>query len=717
MHKRFTCAALAAIISVLAVQAAQATTIDNAALTGAGDGSNWPEFGGQFSEQRYSPLDQVNKDNVKRLGLAWSMEVPDVWNVSSAPVEVDGTLYFAVGFSVMYAVEAATGKVLWKYDPHVSRAKMRMAWGIRGMAYWNGKVYAGVQDGRLYALDAKSGALLWETQTLQPGDRRYITGAPRVFNGKIIIGHGGADFGHVRGYVTAYDAETGKQIWRWYAVPGNPKDGFEQPELEMAAKTWSGDWWKYGGGGTVWNAMTYDPEFNRVYLGTGNGSPWNAKLRNPGGGDNLFLCSVVALDADTGKYLWHYQTNPNESWDFNSDMDMVLATLPIDGKPRKLLLHAPKNGFFYVIDRETGKLVSAEKLGKVTWADHIDLATGRPVENRGVRYKNGETLMWPGSGGIHNWQPMSFSPDTALTYIPAHEMAGYYDDRGIDPQKYDMDSEQYGPLGIAPFFDDVPKSAGSSSLIAWDAVKQKAAWTTPTPGATNGGVMSTHGGLVFQGQADGRFVAHDAATGAELWSYDMGVGTQAPPITYTVDGRQYVTVLAGWAGGHMLMGSLDAQHGWVGRNHPRRVLTFVLDGKAQLPPSPPPSQPQPVDDASFQVDHALAEKGKIIYAKNCVICHGTAGVAGGAAPDLRASPVPLSADSFNAVVHGGALEPRGMPVFEEFSVQDLDALRHYIRERARDKPGVWQQIKNAWHFIWLMIKQALIQRGWMSEDG
>jgi quinohemoprotein ethanol dehydrogenase len=689
---------------------ASATTIDNAALNDEQDGRNWAAWGRTFSEQRFSPLDQINTETVGRLGLAWSMEVPDVWNVSTQPLAVDGTIYFAAGYSVIHAVDALSGQLLWKYDPKVDPIKMRMAWGSRGMAYWNGKVYAGVQDGRLYALDARTGELVWETQTTEPGDNRYITGAPRVFNGKIIIGHGGADFGHVRGYVTVYDAETGQQDWRWYAVPGNPADGFESPELEMAAKTWTGEWWKFGGGGTVWNAMTYDPELNRIYLGTGNGSPWNHKLRSPDGGDNLFLCSVVALDADTGEYVWHYQTTPGESWDFNSTMDMVLATIEIDGKSRKVLMHAPKNGFFYVIDRETGKLISAEKLGKVTWADHIDMATGRPVEVPGARYENGEALIWPGSGGMHNWHPMAFSPDTGLVYIPTRELAGYYNDEGRDPRTWKMTPGDV--MGLKGFFDDIPKEAGSSALLAWDPAHQKKVWEQPTPGATNGGVIVTHGGLVFQGRADGRFVANDAATGAELWSHDMGVGTQAPPMSFEVDGKQYVSILAGWGGAPSLLGSLSAQHGWVGRQYPRRLLTFALDGKAVLPTSPAPiAKVEPIDDPAFVVDPTLAEQGKQLYSR-CVICHGTAAVAGGYAPDLRASPIPLSTEAFKAIVHDGGLLARGMPVFPELSDEDLDSLRHYIRERARYEPSAWDQIKAIWGYLVLMIKMELAKHGW-----
>jgi quinohemoprotein ethanol dehydrogenase len=683
------------VLCVCAGSAAAASDIDNAALANDGDGRNWAAYGRTFDEQHFSPLDQINRQTVKRLGLAWSLDLPDVWNVSTQPLEVDGVIYFAAGFSVIHAVDAVSGKLLWKYDPKVGGYKMRMAWGSRGLAFWKGKVYAGAQDGRLFALDAGDGHLVWETQTTEPGDNRYITGAPRVFNGKVIIGHGGADYGHVRGYVTAYDAETGKQLWRWWVVPGNPADGFENKAMAMAAKTWTGQWWKYGGGGTVWNAITYDPEFNRIYLGTGNGSPWNRKLRSPGGGDNLFLCSIVALDADTGEYVWHYQTSPGESWDFTSTMDIELATIQIDGKPRKVILHAPKNGFFYVIDRATGKLISAQKIGKVTWADHVDLKTGRPVEIPGARYGDGEALIWPGSGGAHNWQPMAYSPDTGLTYIPARELAGYYNDSGYDPKTWKM--EPGNVLGIHAFYDDVPANAGRSWLLAWDPVRQQAAWRVPTPGVTNGGILATHGGLVFQGQADGRFLAHDASSGAVLWSADMGVGTQAPPITYEVGGKQYVSVLAGWAGGQMVLGTLSAQHGWVGRDHPRRLLTYAVDATAALPPSPPPSQVTPIDDSDFKIDEAQAKKGREVFLR-CTICHGSGAVAGGFAPDLRASPVPLSQKAFTAVVRDGALQARGMPRFPELTDDDIDALRNYIRERARYKPGVLDQIKAIWNY-------------------
>jgi len=671
---------LCGLLSAAATSAGAAK--GNAALANDADGSDWPAYSRTFDEQRHSPLAQINRSNITRLGLAWSLELPDVWNVSTAPLAIDGVIYFAAGLSVVHAVDAASGRLLWRYDPEVAKVagrKLRFAWGSRGLAYWEGKLYAGTLDGRLIAVEASTGKLLFSVLTTEADDLRYITGAPRVFNGKVVIGHGGADFGPVRGYVTAYDADSGRQLWRFFTVPGDPASGFESAAMEMAARTWTGEWWKHGGGGTVWNAMTYDAELNRLYLGTGNGAPWNRKLRSPGGGDNLFLSSVVALDADTGEYLWHYQTNPGETWDFNSAMDMVLANVEIAGEPRRVLMHAPKNGFFYLIDRDNGKLLSAEKIVKVTWAERIDLATGRPVETPGARYESGETLIWPGTLGAHNWPPMAFDPSLGLAYVPVLEMPGYYNDKGIDPARW---SAAKGPINGVHFpADDVPEDAGSSALLAWDPVRQKEAWRMPTPGFWNGGVLSTAGKLVFQGQADGRFVSHDAQTGDLLWSFDLGVGTIAPPISYSVAGKQYVTLLAGWAGGPMLLGSLGAKHGWVGRDHPRRLLTFTLDANGRIPDSPPPARPVPIAESGFVLDPAARASGESLYLLHCGICHGAAAVAGGYVPDLRASPLLLSAEAFEPVVRGGALLSRGMPRFAELSDTELASLRHYIRAR------------------------------------
>jgi quinohemoprotein ethanol dehydrogenase len=663
--------------------AAATATIDNAALNNEADGRNWAAYGRTFSETHYSPLVEINRDTVPRLNLAWALDL-DITNPISTPLAVDGVLYVAAGYSFVHAVDAKTGKLLWRYDPEVAKVagkKLRTGWGIRGLSYWKGHLFVGTHDGRLLSIDAKTGKLVWSVQTLDPNDGSFISGPPRVFNDKVIIGFGGADFGAVRGYVTAYDTNTGKQLWRWWTVPGDPSKGFENKAMETAAKTWTGEWWKYGGGGTVWNAMTYDPEFNRIYLGTGNGGPWNWKIRSPGGGDNLFLCSVVALDADTGEYVWHYQNTPGDSWDYNSAMDMTLATLDIGGAPRKVILHAPKNGFFYVIDRTNGKLISAEKLGTVTWASKVDLATGRPVLTPNARYENGPVTLWPSFQGVHNLYPQSFSPKTGLVYVPTIEMPAQFGG--------DVDVKNWNPLpssiqftGFPTADGDVPADAGKSFLVAWDPVKQRALWQQPTPGPHNGGTLATAGDLVFQGQADGYINAYDAAGGRRLWQFYAATAALGTPITYVAGGKQQVTILAGpMHGAPGGFGSAAARFGWDPRIHPRRLLTFVLDGKAKLPATPPPIFAQPLDGTEMDVDKALVDAG-IQQWSRCQLCHGPGAVAGGTAPDLRASQIPLNAASFASTVRTG-IEARGMPKFAELSDRELEALRHYIRYRAR----------------------------------
>ena len=494
--------ALIALFFAGLLTAAAQSGIDDRALADVGDGRNWAAYGRTYDETHFSPLTEINADTIARLGLAWSLDL-EPQNVLSTPLAVDGVIYLAVGYSIVHAVDARSGKLLWRHDPGVAKragVKLRTGWGIRGLAYWKGHLYVGTHDGRLIALDARDGKERWSVQTIDPNDGSFVSGPPRVFNDKVVIGFGGADFGPVRGYVTAYDTATGKQLWRFWTVPGNPALGFENSAMELAARTWNGEWWEWGGGGTVWNAMTYDPDFNRLYLGTGNGGPWNPKLRSPGGGDNLFLSSVVALNADTGEYVWHYQTTPGEAWDYNSAMDMTLAELDIDGRKRKVLMHAPKNGFFYVIDREDGKLLSAEKFGKVTWAERVDLATGRPVIAPNARYEQGEVQLFPSFEGVHNWFPMSFSPRTGLVYLPTTEMGATYSGQGIDPENWQpiLNSVQFAGVAGGPVAD-----AATSSLIAWDPVKARPVWTIATPGAHNGGTLATAGDLVFQGQADG----------------------------------------------------------------------------------------------------------------------------------------------------------------------------------------------------------------------
>ncbi len=666
--------------------------VDDAMLGNESDGTDWPAYGRTFSESRFSPLSQVNDSNVSRLGLAWVVDL-DVTNSITAPVEAGGVIYLAAGYSIVHAIRATDGHLLWRYDPKAAEAsgrKLRAGWGIRGLALWKDKVYVGTQDGRLLALASGTGKLVWSVQTLDPANGAFISGAPRAFSGKIVIGNAGGDFSPVRGYVSAYDAESGRLIWRFYVVPGKPgsKDGAASDEvMERAARTWTGEWWKLGGGGNVWNSMTFDPEFNRLYFGTGNPSPSNWKIRNPQGGDNLYTASVVAVDADTGRYVWHYQTTPDDAWDYDSASDMTLATLNIQGQPRRVMLHAAKNGFFYVIDRENGRLISAEKLGKVTWAERVDLSTGRPVETPAARYRDKNVLLWPSFQAVHHWTPQSFSPLTGLVYVPTLEMAFPFGDEGVD--KKDWKPKPLTPefAGFSPGDGDVPKDGGKSILKAWDPITQKEAWSIETPGISEGGTLVTAGNLVIQGRADGHLHAYSADHGKDLWSFDAGVAITGVPITYGINGRQYVTITSGpLNGATAAYGSVSARWGWASRGYPRRLLTFTLDGKSRLPPAPAPSFATPLAAPDFKIDPAMAEAGSREYVR-CVLCHGTGVIAGGNAPDLRASPVLLSAAGFAAIVRDGSLVSRGMPQFAELTDAQLDSLRHYVRAKARASLG------------------------------
>lgn len=688
-HKAIVVMGIAATALLVSSCTRAARDTTDAAL----DPNNWTGFGRTGGEQHYSPLDSIDSANVAKLGLVWAMDLPPQ-NSVSAPLAIDGVIYTATGYTVVRAIDAVTGKLLWEYDSKAAEAsgrKLRQGWGIRGLAYGEGKLFVGTHDGRLLAIDAKTGALAWSSRTLPIDNASFISGPPRYFAGKVIIGFGGGDVSSVRGYVTTYDAKTGKQLWRFYTVPGNPKDGFENKAMEMAARTWAGDWWTYGGGGTVWNAMTYDASTDSIILGVGNGSPWNHKVRSEGKGDNLFLASVVALDAKTGSYKWHYQVNPGESWDYNASMDMELADLTIDGKLRQVLMTAPKNGFFYVIDRTNGKLISAKPFVKVSWAKRIDLKTGRPVEDPDARYPDGKTFtMWPGPVGAHTWLPMAFNPKAGLVYIPAIEMATSYNDVGITKANWVRAPGNAVDGAAIPNF--VVKDAGptnaTSALVAWDPVRQRAAWKVPTPGPWNGGVMTTAGNLVFQGRIDGQFNAYAADSGKPLWRFAAQAPVTAPPISFAVNGTQYVTVITGMgtsgaAFGALLPVSIDY------RTQARRILTFALGGKATLPRSDVVPL-TPAADPDFIPDPAMEARGMLTYARHCAVCHGVDVLAAGHAPDLRASTVPLDPAAFATVVRDGALVPNAMPRFEEFDDAELAALRHYIRRKNADwrlRPG------------------------------
>jgi quinohemoprotein ethanol dehydrogenase len=652
--------------------------------TSAGAGDNWTHHNGDSNETAYSRLKQITTANVGTLGLGWSLTLPGEVSLEATPVAVDGVLYFTGSAAKVYAVDGASGKILWTYDPEVWKVHPRsMMFNFavnRGVAYADGRIFATALDGRLTALDAKTGKPLWTAQTVSLETGQTVTGAPRVFGNKVIIGQGGADFGQ-RGYVTAYDAATGKQLWRFYVVPASPEQNKGDPAMEMAAKTWSPDFYKTtGGGGGPWDSITYDAELNRIYLGTANASPYDASVRSPGLGTNLFTASIVALDANTGKYIWHYQVVPRDEWDYDCTQQMTLADLTIDGKPRKVLMQAPKDGFFYVLDRETGKVISAEKIGKVTWASRIDLKTGLPVEEPHDRYdtsgNTGKSLTWPASMGEHSWQSMSYSPQTGLVYIPTMQL-------GLSMTKNEPQEGgfQLGPISVLGVKQDAQDDTGT--LLAWNPVTQKEAWRVPHPYLWNGGAMATAGNVVFQGTADGQFSAYDAKTGKLLWSQGAGGGIIASPMSYMAGGKQYVAVLVGYGGQTAAWGQkMNAGWKW---GEPRYLLSYELDGKAAPPPMPERNFTiHPVDDPKLTLDPAKVAMGGGMYIM-CGACHGLGLNSPGApAPDLRASQIALNPDLFYKVVHDGILIQQGMPRFDMLSHDQVDALYQYIRAGARE---------------------------------
>ncbi|MDP2390649.1 MAG: PQQ-dependent dehydrogenase, methanol/ethanol family, partial [Acidobacteriota bacterium] len=529
---------LLVLVGLVTAQQAPAPVDDKALASVESRPGDWLSYGRDYYEQRFSPLDQINDTNAAKLGLAWSFETATDRGLEATPLVIDGVMYTTGSWSVVYAVDARTGKQLWKFDPEVHRKYDQLACCDvvnRGAAFYKGRVYLGALDGRLIAIDAVSGKPSWSVTTVDQKQAYTSTGAPRIANGKVIIGNGGAEYG-VRGYVSAYDAETGKLAWRFYTVPGDPSKPQENKALDVALPTWKGEnWWKFGGGGTVWDSIVYDPELNLLYVGTGNGAAWNREIRSPGGGDNLYLASILAINPDNGELVWHYQTVPGDTWDYTAVQPMMLADLQMGGRLRKVLMQAPKNGFFYVLDRATGELLAADPYVTVNWASHVDMKTGRPVEMPGADYKEKGTYIRPGPLGGHNWQAMSFSPKTGLVYIPAQDNGRYYE----QPKDFEYRPLEYN-LGLAPVgrnMDryDVPYTG---RLLAWDPVARKPRWTVEYGSYWNGGTLATAGNLVFQGTAAGDFIAYHAATGEKLWSSWATTGIVAPPITYMIDGKQ-----------------------------------------------------------------------------------------------------------------------------------------------------------------------------------
>ncbi len=651
--------------------------IDNDAHT-----RNWLNYGLNYAENRYSRLTGIDAGNVAELGLAWSYDLASRRGVQATPIVVDGVLYVTASWSVVHALDALTGAPLWVYDPEVPGAfadKGCCDVVNRGVAVYGGKVFVGAYDGYLHAIDAATGERAWRVDTIENREMSYtITGAPRVIDGKVIIGNGGAEFG-VRGYVSAYDAETGALVWRWYTVPGDPAKPFENEAMRMAAATWdpSAEYWKAGGGGTVWDAMAYDPELNLLYIGTGNGSPWNQHLRSPAGGDNLFLASIVALNPDTGEYVWHYQNTPGDTWDYTSTQHIILADLEIEGEMRQVLMQAPKNGFFYVIDRTDGEFISAEPFVDVTWATGHD-EDGRPIEAPGARSKTDPWETIPSAYGAHNWHPMSYNPDTGLVYIPAQGVPLV---QSTDPA-WELNSHK--PMStmsgvgwnLGYLFNVVaPEATPFGHLLAWDPVAQREVWRAEYVSPWNGGTLTTAGNLVFQGTADGRFIAYNAENGAVLWQTPVTSGVVAAPMTWEHEGTQYVTVAVGWGGVYGLMQRATDRVG------PGRVFTFRLGGDAPMPEAEMAQRTELVSGVPY--DPEQVSEGLGIYVANCLFCHGVPGVNnGGAIPNLGYSTAEVLKNAEAWILDGVAVD-NGMPAFDDkLTAEDVAKIVAFIQGTA-----------------------------------
>ncbi|MFT4875220.1 MAG: quinohemoprotein ethanol dehydrogenase [Congregibacter sp.] len=661
--------------------------------TGASD--EWLTYGGSYDEQRHSSLTALNRETVTNLGVAWTYDLQTNRGVESTPIVVDGVMYVTSAWSLVYALDAATGKELWVYNPEVDKAVgVNACCDVvnRGVAVYEGQVFVGVIDGRLEALDAATGKRNWSVVTVDQSKPYTITGAPRVVNGKVLIGNGGAELG-VRGYLSAYDANSGDKVWRFYTVPNPNKEPDNEISDEVFAKlgndSWGDDghWVTDGGGGTVWDSIVYDDVNDQIVFGVGNGSPWNRNFRDPAGGDNLFLSSIVAVDADTGRYRWHFQTTPGDNWDYTATQSIILADLPLgdEGSPVRVAMQAPKNGFFYVINATNGEFISGEAFGPVSWATGLD-KNGRPIEAEGARYGKNPVTLLPGPSGAHNWHPMAYNPELELAYIPAQEIPATYaeDSRfsaGSTAWNTGADFAAGTPPILSPADLKAARAALKGRLIAWDPKVQEARWSVEHANAWNGGVLSTAGGLVFQGRLDGVFVAYDAATGEALWSYDLHSGANAGPATFSIDNTQYVTITTGWGSLYALTAGYaydEALAPTVGK-----VVTFKLGGTKSIAE---PDLPQ-VDRSTLAVafgSEEMLREGLVHYARNCLVCHGPFAASSGVLPDLRWSPITANADAWNSVVIDGILAKNGMVSFAEYLTnEDAEAIRAYVVSQAR----------------------------------
>ena len=662
-----------------AAQNGAANVTDKRLLNAGSEPSQWMTYGGTYSEQRYSKLSQINKSNVKNLGLAWFADYDTNLQQAGTPLAIDGVIYVSTAWSKVYAFDAKTGKTLWQYNPKTPGQWIaNVCCGIvnRGIAAYDGHIFIGTLDGRLVAINAQTGKEDWSVLTIDKTKHYSITSAPRIVKGKVLIGNSGGEYG-VRGYVSAYDAKTGKLDWRFYTVPGNPADGFENEAMRKAAATWNGDWWKLGGGGTVWDALVYDPVTDLVYFGTGNGSPWNQANRDTKTGDNLYLASVIAVKPDTGEYVWHYQSTPQDTWDYDAVSPLMTVDLTIKGKKRHVLLQPCKNGFYYVLDAKTGEVLVAEPFTLVNWANGVDLKTGRPRINPEARYTDKPWNLAPGVQGAHGWHSNAFSPDTGLIYVPTQDA---WFPMVKDPN-YKPSPTGYN-LGIdftsqVTYYTANPnaKRGFVGYLQALDPATGKQVWRSTENQGPTGGALATAGGLVFQGGGAGQeFRAFDAKSGEKLWSMQTQTAVLAGPITFEVDGKQY---LAQSVGGNTLGGYYAPNYS--------RMLVFALGGNAQLPPTkeftPYPLNPPPSTAAA-----EVIQAGRAQYAQYCAQCHGENGQTRGANfPDLTRTPLLHTQEGFDTIVLKGALAQKGMASFaDSLKPADTVAIRAFIVARANE---------------------------------
>jgi len=649
--------------------------VDEARLAAAGEAEpgSWLAHGQTYDELRFSTLTQINRETVGKLGLAWVKNLEIAHRLQATPLVIDGVMYFTDSWSVAYAVDARTGEEIWRFDPETDRGSMRYSCcggpANRGVAAYKGRIYFATFDARLVALDQATGEKLWDVDTTHyPTNNPYtITGAPRAVHDKVFIGQSSSEFG-LRGHLSAYDAETGELAWRFFTVPGDPSKPFEHPELEAAAETWSGEWWKLGGGGTVWHAIVYDAKLDQLLFGTGNGAPWPRKIRSPGGGDNLYLGGVMSVDPRTGRMNWFYQMTPGDNWDFNACQDIALLDMEVDGEVRPVLLQGPKNGFFYMLDRRDGQLLRVSEYVRQNWATHIDMETGRPVENPDMAYDEKPQWVLPSNAGGHSWQAMAVDPNRGIAYLPVQDMAAFF---GLPKSFLDTGEYELNPNGISlgvemrPPEGAPPRPEQHGYLKAIDPLTGEIVWSVERATPYNGGALATAGDLVFQGDAAGILAAYDADDGTTLWEYDTLGNTPASPISYAIDGEQYLAVLVTRA--------------WRRESSDGRLMVFKVGaegettralGDLEIPPPPP-----------LTAGAEDVRQGEVLYNRVCVGCHGI-----GAVATINADLRMMSAETheqFQDIVRGGTLSDRGMLSFAAaVTEEEAELIRQYVISRA-----------------------------------